>query len=670
MKAGEAANSSGRRKVVLALVAVLAGVYFFATREGPIGPIEPALNANGSWTHYGGSAGGSKYSALRQINADNVRALERVWSYSVGEWDAAPGQEFAYAFQVTPILVGDKLIGCTHMHRVFALDPETGEAAWTFDPQLDPSPQGVGMLKCKGLAAWRDQTADADAACSTRVILGASLSVFALDAKTGELCAGFGSNGRVDVDAGELEFHDEVQLRSPPAIVNNVAVFGSTLRDIYRRNSPSGKIRAFDPRTGSLVWEYDPVPREPADPAYASWGEDSASYTGAANAWTLLSADPDNDLVFVPTSSPAADFFGGHRQGSNEWSNSLVALRASTGEQVWAFQATHHDLWDSDLPAQPIVTDLVVGGETVPAVVLLTKQSFVFVFNRLTGEPVHEIVEMPVPQDSDVPGEWLSPTQPFPTVIPPLARVGLTPDDAWGLTPYDRGACEDLIASYRSEGLFTPPTQQGTILMPSGAGGMNWGGGAIDPESQTLVAPVLNMPAVVKLVPKPAADEGEVKRKAGGGAEEAIWPMKGTPYTADLSFLTSPWGAPCSEPPWATMTAVDLVTGKIKWQETLGTIKNLKWFAPPMKWGAVFSGGPIVTAGGVVFMAGTTDRRIRAFDLDTGEELWSDELPAGGMATPMTYAVNERQHVVIAAGGNNIFPGPMGDEIIAYALPQ
>ena len=634
--------------------------------------LEPASDADGQWAYYGGSPGGQKYSALRQINRQNVGRLVRAWSYSAGEWTGAPGQEFSYAFQTTPILAGGHLIGCTHLHRLFALDPKTGKLNWSFDPQLEPSVQGLGMLKCKGVAVWSNAAgrSSTDVLCSTRVIYAASLSVFAVDAKTGEPCGDFGIDGRVDLVVDGLEFHDEVQLRSPPAIVGDVVIFGSTLRDIYRKDSPSGKVRAFNARTGDLMWEYDPVPREESDPVYSTWGDGSAEYVGATNVWTLISADPTNDLVFLPTSSPAADFYGAHRPGDNKWSDSLVALRASTGEQVWAFQAVHHDIWDADLPAQPIVIDLNINGNAVPAVVLLTKQGFVYIFNRLTGEPVHPIVEQPVPQYTDVPDEWISPTQPHPTVIPPLVKGGLQPDEAWGLTPFDRGACKSLIESYRNEGLFTPPTQQGTILMPSGAGGMNWGGGAVDPETQTLITPLLNMPAVVKLIPRDPQSADGVVRKEGGSAEEAIWPMKGTPYTADLQFLTSPLGVPCSAPPWSVITAVDLVTGEIKWRQTLGTIENLKWFAPPIKWGAVFSGGPIVTAGGVAIMAGTTDTRIRAFDVDTGEELWSDKIPAGGMATPMTYAVDGRQYIVIAAGGNNIFPGPMGDEIVAYALPQ
>ncbi|MEL7027699.1 MAG: pyrroloquinoline quinone-dependent dehydrogenase [Pseudomonadota bacterium] len=629
-----------------------------------------ADDGSGAWPVYGGADGGAKFSELTQINRDNVGRLEQAWSYSVGEWSGAPGQEFAFSLQTTPILVDDMLVGCTHMHRVFAIDAETGVERWVFDPQLEPSPQGLGILKCKGVAVWEDASRSSDSECKKRIILGASLSVFALDARTGRVCEGFGREGRVAVKADGLEFHDEVQLRSPPVIVGDVAVFGSTLRDIYRKDSPSGKVRAFDVRTGAVVWEYDPIPRDANDPAHATWGEGSTDYVGSANVWTLLSADPENDLVFLPTSSPAADFYGAHRPGDNQWSTSLVAVRGSTGEQVWAFQTTHHDLWDSDLPAQPILVDLLIDGRETPVVILLTKQSFVFVFDRLTGEPIHEIVEQPVPQETDVPGEWISPTQPFPTVIPPLSRIGLEPDDAWGLTPFDRGACRKLIEQYRNDGLFTPPSLQGTILMPSGAGGMNWGGGAVIAQSQTLIVPVFDMPAVVKLVPKPGEVEAGVIQKEGGGAEEAIWPMKGTPYTADLQFLTSPLGAPCSAPPWASMVAVNLVNGEIKWRTTLGTIENLKWFAPPLRWGAAFSGGPIATAGGLAFMAGTTDRRIRAFDVETGEVVWRAKLPAGGMATPMTYAVNGRQYLVVAAGGSNIFPGPMGDDIVAYALPN
>lgn len=652
--------------IAASVIAVLLWIYE-PWPKLPIGPIVASDDTQGQWPIYGQNPGGTRYSPLTQINRGNVRGLQRVWSYSTGEFKEQGAEKAALfsSFQATPILVAGNLIGCTHRHVVFALDPETGKLRWRFDPRLTPTPRGDSMLKCRGVAAFSDPALAAGVPCKDRIILGASMQVFAIDARTGKLCSGFGKEGIVDVPSPGAEVKDEVELRSPPAIVGDVAIFGSTLFDIYRTNSPSGKVRAFDVRTGALRWDYDPIPRDKSNPAYASWGNGSADYVGAANVWSFISADPVHKLVFLPTTNPSADFWGADRPGDNRWSTSLVALDATTGRQVWAFQLTHHDIFDSDLAAMPILVDIVKAGRKIPAVIQLTKRGQVFVFNRLTGVPVYPVVEKPVPQYTDVPGEHLSPTQPFSPGIASLVKAGLTPKEAWGFTPYDRGKCRDLIKSYRSEGLYTPPTQQGTIFMPAGAGGTNWGGGAVDPVRGIMYVPILQMPQVIKLVPRKTPAN---PRRPGQGAEEGLFPMKGSPYQAELSWLVSPFGAPCSAPPWATFAAVDLGTGKMLWKVTLGNITNLHALAPPLKLGAPWSGGPIVTAGGLTFMAGTTDQKFRAFDTQNGEELWSATLPAGGMATPMTYSWKGKQYVVIAAGGNNLFPGPMGDSVVAFAL--
>jgi len=546
-----------------------------------------------------------------------------------------------------------------------ALDPQTGAQRWRFNPGRPQTPAGAPFSKCRGVVAWTDPTGAADMPCKTRIVFGANLDIFALDSRSGRLCRDFGVNGVVHMKLEKpTAFLDEVQLRSPGALINDTVIFGSTFIEDYRVDQPSGKVRAFDLRTGALRWEYDPIPRDPADPAYATWGNGSAVYEGAANVWSFIAVDPANDLVFLPTSAPSAEYFGGHRPGANKWSTTLVALNASTGKQVWAFQTTHHDIFDYDLPAQPILVDLLKGGRRIPAVVQLTKQGFVFVFNRLTGVPVYPVIETPVPQGTDVPGEWISPTQPYPTVIPQLTPASLRSEEAWGFTPIDRYFCRKQIEKYRSDGLYTPATLQGSIFLPSIAGGANWGGAAVNPKTNLMVVPTMNLPVVLTLVPR---GTGGANSMNAIHAEDA---MLGTPYSLRVQFLVSPFGAPCSAPPWGKLTAVDLNTGKIRWAVPIGTIENLKPLTPPLMLGSPFSGGPLMTAGGVVFMAGGTDRKFRAFDADTGKILWTARLAAPGMAAPMTYSINGTQYIVLAAGGNNVFPTPIGDTVIAFALER
>jgi quinoprotein glucose dehydrogenase len=636
--------------------------------QSPIGPIKRADDSVGQWPVSTGSSGGLKYSALTQVNRDNVRALEVAWTYHTGALQGldVKAAHAAYSLQATPILIEGNLILCSNTMQVFALDPTSGEPRWKFDPRMKQSTRGATFSKCRGVAAWTDSAAAADAPCKTRIIFAAGLDIYAIDARHGQRCAGFGQDGVVTVTVPGMVLPDEVQLRSPAAVIGDKVIFGSTIVDAYRINSPSGEVRAFNVRTGELLWEYDPIPRDRSNPASETWGKNSATYYGATNVWSFISVDPVHNLVFLPTSAPSADYYGGGRPGDNRWADSVVALDATTGKQVWAFQTTHHDIWDFDLPAEPLLTDIDVSGQRIPAVVQLTKQGFIFVLNRLTGDPIFPVVERPVPQNSDVPGEMLSPTQPFPTVMPTLTPTSLRPDEAWGVTPFDRQACRDLISKYRSEGLYTPPTLQGTVFLPSIAGGANWGGGAVDPGEAVMVVPTMNLPLVVTLFKRGAP----APRGSGIRIENGAYPLYGTPYEMDPQFLVSPLGAPCSAPPWGSLTAVELNSGKVRWTVPLGTIEKLARFAPPLHLGTPFVGGPLVTAGRIAFMGGTTDDKLRAFDMQTGKTLWTGTLPAPGMSSPMTYSVNAKQFVVIAAGGSNLFPTEIGDSIVAFALKQ
>jgi quinoprotein glucose dehydrogenase len=611
------------------------------------------------WPHYGGDVGGMRFSPLDEITPGNVSELEVAWTYRHGDW--CDGENCGEsAFEATPILAEGGLFFCTPFNRVVALDPETGAERWTHDPELDLSVDYANQFTCRGVSHWRGAR-HAGGACASRIFTATNESrLLALDAATGELCADFGDAGQVDLlrGVGELVDRGEYQVTSPPLVAGDRIVVGSAVGDNRRTDAPSGVVRAYDARSGALVWAWDLRPPGRPPPA--------EGYTPATpNVWAPMAYDPERDLVFVPTGNPAPDYYRGHDPEIDFYGSSVVALRGATGAIAWRFQTVHHDLWDYDVPAQPTLFDLQRGGATVPALVQATKMGLLFVLQRETGEPLFPVEERPVPQDG-APGQVLSPTQPFPVKPPPLVRHALRPEDAWGLTPFDRRACRNEIAALRSDGIYTPPTLQGSVMYPGNAGGSNWGGVAVDPDRQLLVANTMDLPWTVRLFPgenypaERAANPGEVARQ------------EGTRFGLVRGALLSPLGLPCNAPPWGTLAAVDLATGEIRWQVRLGTVRDIAPLPIPWKAGVPNLGGPLVTAAGLVFVAATFDDYLRAFDVATGEELWKGRLPAGGQATPMTYRARPggRQLVVIAAGGYGRIGNNMGDYLVAYALPS
>jgi quinoprotein glucose dehydrogenase len=559
-----------------------------------------------------------------------------------------------------------------------ALEPETGRELWKFDPKVD---RGItfGDFTNRGVSYWTDSRLTAAASgCGERVFVATiDGRLIALDAASGTPCQAFGDAGTVDLRSGLRNRPSETaeyEVTSPPAIVNDLVVVGSAVADNNSIDAASGEVRAFDARTGALRWTWDPIPQDSTDQAWRTWIGPRAHATGAANAWSVIAADPERDLVFVPTGSASPDYYGGERLGDNRYASSIVALRASTGRVVWHFQIVHHDLWDYDVASPPALATLRKDGREIPVVLQATKTGQLFVLHRETGVPVFPVEERPVPA-SDVPGERASPTQPFNSVLPPLSPQRLTPDDAWGVRPEDREACRARIAGLRNEGPFTPPSERGTLVYPSSIGGAHWGGVTFDPVRQIAVVPVNRIPIEVRLIPRASFDRRTVTDAAESRGPSAQYTdMKGTPYVMRRQFMFGPGGAPCSPPPFGSLVAIDLETGTRKWDVPLGTLGGM---LPPgtsaadaAALGSINLGGAISTAGGIVFIAATLDHHVRAFDIETGRELWKGALPASGKATPMTFRGprDGRQYVVIAAGGDGEVFG-WSDAIVAFRIP-
>ena len=618
------------------------------------------------WPVYGGDPGGTRYSPLTQITRENVSRLEVAWTFHTGDVVEGSASHGKSAFEDTPILLGETLYVCSVKDRVFALDPETGAQRWVFDPGLrDP---GTWNFTCRGVAAWVDPTRDSGV-CRRRLFLATlDARLLAIDADSGRPCIDFGPGGGVELSAGLGDLQPgEYGVTSPPTVVGDVVAVGAMVADGRRADHPGGVVRGFDARSGRLRWAWDPA--APGTRALAADAAGAPSYhRGTPNAWSIFSADPARDLLFVPTGNAGPDFYGGQRGDLDHFSSSVVALRGATGERVWSFQTVHHDLWDYDVAAQPLLVDARKEGVPRAAVVQATKMGHVFVLARESGVPIWPVEERPVPS-GNVPGEHYAPTQPFPTHPPPLHPESLTPDEAWGLLPWDRAACRRRIAALRSQGIFTPPSLGGSIEYPGVAGGVNWGSPAYDPGRHLLVMTLNRVANVQTVVPRAQADREESRPPLA-----ILFPQAGTPYAERQEVLTTPGTPlpmPCTPPPWGTLLAVDLDSGALRWEVPLGTTRGQAPWPFWLRLGLPSMGGPIATASGLVFIGAAMDGYLRAFDAETGAELWKSHLPAGGQSTPITYRLRRdgRQFVVIAAGGHGTLGTPLGDAVVAYALP-
>jgi quinoprotein glucose dehydrogenase len=612
------------------------------------------------WPTFGGDAGGGQYSALEQVSAANVGRLKLAWTHNSGDkaW-----------LQATPIHANNSLYYCTPMNRVIALDPVTGKERWRFDPHKDDGGEGLidqprQTVRCRSVAYWEAPEPRAGIPCEKRVFKGdINGNVYAIDADTGKSCRDFGASAGHPGYASHWDFEGNGvgprHTTSGPIVIDDIVVAAVGVED-SPVDASDGFVRAFDVRSGELRWEFNPIPPE------------HVHETGAANVWSTLSADLERGLVFLPTTSPSSDFFGGTRKFKIPYATATVALAAKTGEPVWHYQVVHHDIYDYDLPGHPLLVTIKKDGEAREVAIQQTKAGYLFVFDRDDGEPVFPIEERPVPA-SDVPGEQASATQPFPLLPEPFARTMLSRDDMFGMTILGRSWCQKRFDELRYEGMFTPPSEGGTLHFPGFGGGGNWGGAAFDPNSNLLVIKSMTIGTQHWLIPNeggaitPMPADGDAEVPGSSYRDGTGDPMPGTRYSTKTENFEAPSGVPCTPPPWGTLTAIDMDSGKVKWQRPFGQSRRYG-VTFPESWGSAIIGGPIVTAGGIVVMGASMDKKLRILDINTGAELWQDKLPYAGMAVPMTYMANGKQYIVIAAGGNRRAFTEEGDAIVAYTL--
>jgi quinoprotein glucose dehydrogenase len=620
---------------------------------------QPGSGATNDWPAYGHDAAGTRYSPLAQIDCKNVSRLKVAWIFHTGDISAGSPHQRRSGFESTPLFVDGTLFVTTGFSRVIALDPATGVQRWAFDPKMDLTlPYGDGLIN-RGVATWLDSQRASDRPCYRRIFEATDdARLVALDAATGRPCEDFGKAGIVILRNVERYAPGVYHMTSPPAVIDDLVVVGSAINDNDSVDMPSGVVRAYDARTGALRWSWNPLPPNGSRPRWR---------TGAANAWPPMAVDAQRHLVFVSTGSASPDYYGGLRPGDDKWADSIVALHSQTGKLAWGFQLVHHDLWDYDTAAPPLLATIHRNGQAIPVVIAGNKTGFVYVLNRDTGAPIFPVNEGAVPK-SDVPGEVTSPTQPFPSA-PPALLPHVAPNEPWGITSADRETCRQWIGRLQYKGIFTPPSLQGSLVAPGNLGGLNWSGYALDPQQGLLIANTNNLPAEVKLIPRAPRDLFEEARRNGPRGDYAG--QTGAPYGMFRRFLLSSSHLPCNAPPWGVLSAVDLNRGTIRWQIPLGSMAGFGGGpAQAVPQGMPSLGGPIVTAGGLVFVAGTFDDSFRAFDIQTGKQVWSVELPASGNAVPMTYKVNGKQYVVIAAGGHaQVTETKQSDALVAFALP-
>jgi quinoprotein glucose dehydrogenase len=603
-----------------------------------------------TWDAFGGNQQSQKYSSATQITPDNAKNLQRAWSIHTG--DVGSGTHYT-TWGATPLFVNNTVYVGTPFYRIYAVEPDTGKTKWVYNSGALGKSQNQG-LKNRGVAYWAASAPTAGQACQKIVYIGTMQGeLHGVDADTGKPCAGFGKNGVVDVNAwAPTNSKWKIGLIQPPAVYKDTLILGWAGDDWTREVENPGTVYGIDARTGALKWTFNIIPK------------DQQNKTGTANVWAGITVDPETGLAFLPTSSPSPNYYGGDRLKEMPYVTATVAVKAETGEVVWSRQLVHHDIWDVDINSAPTLVDLNKNGQKIPALVQATKMGFLFVLNRNTGEPIYPIEERPYPA-SDVPGEVASKTQPYvatprptiPDTTPPVSKLA-------DITSF--GQCSRWKARLRDEGRYTPPSIRGSISWPATVGGVEWGGGAVDPTNATYVVNSDHVPQVYTLVPRAEADKiyGDKLRGAGGYAAQA-----GSAYGFKLENFLNMWGMPCWEPPYGTLLSYDLNSGKLNWEKPFGQVQKYGFYMPE-SWGSVTIGAPVITKSGVVFIGASMDSRVRAVDLKTGNVLWKAIVDAPAVAQPAVYTYKGKQYVVFAAGGNGILTPRLSDQLVAFALPN
>lgn len=654
----------------------------FSRNQPDINDSPVGINDN-DWPAYGRTQAGVRYSPLTQINSDNVDQLVEKWVFHTKD-EKRPDDAVEITNEVTPIKVGDNLFLCTPHQYLISLDPATGREKWRFDSKLKYN-KSFQHMTCRGVAYYDQKNTTefaksievrqpvASAECPQKVFLPVNDGrLIAVNAQTGDVCHDFGTEGEINLlTSMPYAYLGGYNPTSPPIVTGNTIIIGGSVTDNLSTKEPSGVIRGYDVNNGKLIWVFDTGAENPGTMP----GKSTNFVHNSPNAWAPLAYDAQTDVVYIPTGVGTPDIWGGDRHPLKErYANSIVALKGSTGELLWHFQTTHHDLWDMDVPSQPSLVDIKTDkNEVIPAIYAVTKTGNIFVLDRRDGSPIVPITEKNVPvtvkSGPQTQGEHYSPTQPFSALnLAPANK--LKESDMWGGTMADQLLCRIAFNKLNYDGIYTPPSENGTLVFPGNLGIFEWGGISVNQDRQVAVMNFITLPFISKLYLKDPDD----KNTAGGGhGEQGLQPMTGTPYSVDIHPFLSPLGLPCKQPPWGFVAGIDLEKNQLVWKQRFGTIRDsLPGLIelPPLKIGVPGLGGSISTAGNVMFVAASQDNYIRAFDVTNGNMLWEARLPAGGQATPMTYSVGGKQYIVIMAGGHGSFGTKMGDSLVAFGLPD